>query len=71
MEDIFYIYMTKQSRVPHEWYLSPRSRINSLIIGAPTSNKDLDRRVVAVPGKWEFSMLEPIGPLSSLAVMVR
>ena len=63
MEDIFYIYKMKRSQVPHKWYLSPRSRMNGFIIGAPTTNKDVEQGVVVVSSRQAFGTLELIRPL--------
>lgn len=61
INDILYIYTPKRSRIPHEWYLSPRLGMSNFITGNPSTNKDLNRSLVAISGKWEFGITESEG----------
>ena len=52
--DVLYIYNVKRSRIPHEWYLFPQLAMSGFIIGAPSTNKDLDKGIFAVFKNWKF-----------------
>lgn len=42
-------------------YLSSRLGMSNFITGNPSTNKDLNRSLVAVSGRWEFGITESEG----------
>lgn len=51
VKDILCIYTLKRSHIPNECHLSPCSGMSGFITRAMSTNKDLDRSLVAVSGK--------------------
>ena len=51
------LFIVKWYKVWHEWYLSPWSSMNEFIVRVSLTNKELDKRILIISGKWEFSVL--------------
>lgn len=62
LNDILYI-CKMRSRIPQEWYLSPRSGMSGFIIRASCTNKDLDRGILRC---LEIGNSEHLSPQVSL-----
>ena len=58
---VLYIYTTKTSQNPQEWYLSLCLGMINFITDALSTNKDLENGLVVVSGGWEFGATEPEG----------
>lgn len=61
VKGVLYIYTTKTSQNPQEWYLSLCLGMSNFITDALSTNKDLDNGLVVVSGGWEFGAAEPEG----------